>query len=149
MDFLRISVLLQTAGQCDITQVRVLLCPFFNSTHDSTYKNNFGLGSMASSVIRITKLTGAPLEIQNYSQPRSTVKSKFFSEGIFSYRGFSLLKSEHQLFLHFPELFSKYFLLKLKLFRHNPYYNKNLLRIFPLELAKKWVFTFTKISFLK
>ena len=33
---------------------------------------------------------------------------------MFSYRGFSLLQSEHPLFLYFPGLFSKYFLLKLR-----------------------------------
>ena len=51
-----------------------------------------------------------------------------FSEGMSLHRGFSLLQSEHLLFLNFPGLFSKYFLLKFKLFRHNSYYNKNLLR---------------------
>ena len=64
------------------------------------------------------------------------VISKFFSEGMFSYRRFSLLQSEHPLFCIFPDYFSKYLLLKLKLFRHNTDYNKNLLRNSP-KIAKK------------
>ena len=64
----------------------------------------------------------------------STIKSKFFSERMFSYRGFSLLHGEHLLFCIFLDHFPKYFLLKLKLFGHNSYYNKNLLRNSP----KKW-----------
>ena len=52
-------------------------------------------------------------------------KSKFFSEGIFLYRGFSLLQSEHPLFFIFLDYFSKEFLLKLRLFRHNIYYNRD------------------------
>ena len=63
-------------------------------------------------------------------------KSNFFSEGIFLYRGFSLLQSEHPLFCIFLDWFSKYFLLKLKLFRHNTYYNRNLLEI-PKKIGKK------------
>ena len=68
-------------------------------------------------------------------------KSKFFSEWMFLCSGFSLLQSEHPLlqsehplFLHFPWLFFKIFFVKLKLFRHNSYYNKNLLR----NSSKKW-----------
>ena len=55
-------------------------------------------------------------------------KSKFFSERMFLYRGFSLLQSEHPLFLHFPI--------------------QNYLTM-PQKVGKKWVFTFTKMSFLK
>ena len=40
----------------------------------------------------------------------------FFSEGIFLYRGFSLLQSENQLFLHFPGLFFKIFFVKVEAF---------------------------------
>ena len=43
-------------------------------------------------------------------------KSKFFSEGMFSYRGFSLLQSEHPLFLHFPGLFFKILFVKVEAF---------------------------------
>ena len=44
------------------------------------------------------------------------VKSKFFSEGMFLYRGFSLLQSEHPLFLHFPRLFFKTCFAKVEAF---------------------------------
>ena len=40
------------------------------------------------------------------------------------------------IFLHFPALFFKIFLLKLKLFRHNSYYNKNLPRNSPQNWQK-------------
>ena len=43
-------------------------------------------------------------------------KSKFFSEGIFLYRGFSLLQSEHLLFLHFAGLFFKILFVKVEAF---------------------------------
>ena len=55
---------------------------------------------------------------------------------MFLYIGFSLLWSEHPLFLHFPRLFLKYFLLKLKLFWHNSYCNKNLLKNTPKNQQK-------------
>ena len=45
--------------------------------------------------------------------------SKFLSEGMFFYKGFSLFKSKHPLFLHFPGLFFKILFLKLKLFGMN------------------------------
>ena len=55
---------------------------------------------------------------ENYSANILTVlsKSKFFSEGMFLYRGFSLLQSEHPLFLHFPGLFFKMFFVKVEAF---------------------------------
>ena len=47
---------------------------------------------------------------------------------MFLQRGFSLLQSEHPLFCFFLAFFSKYFLFKLKLLRHNSYNIKNLLK---------------------
>ena len=44
------------------------------------------------------------------------LKSKFSSERMFLYRGFSLLQSEHPLFLHFPGLFFKIFFVKVEAF---------------------------------
>ena len=44
------------------------------------------------------------------------IESKFFSEGMFSYRGYSLLQSEHPHFLHFPGQFFKIFLVKIEAF---------------------------------
>ena len=48
----------------------------------------------------------------------------------------------------FLDYFSKYFSLKLKLFRHNSHYNKNLRRNSPKNWQKSGIH-FTKISFLK
>ena len=39
------------------------------------------------------------------------IKGKSFSDGMFLYRGFSLLQIEHPLFLQFPGLFFKIFVL--------------------------------------
>ena len=40
--------------------------------------------------------------------------SKFLSEGMFFYKGFSLFKSKHPLFLHFPGLFLKNICVKVE-----------------------------------
>ena len=63
-------------------------------------------------------------------------KSKYFSEGMILYRGFSLLKSEHPLFLHFPGLFFKMFSIKVEAFRHNLYWNEYLFRNAPKSWQK-------------
>ena len=91
-------------------------------------------------------------------------KSKFFSEWMFLCSGFSLLQSEHPLlqsehpllqsehplFWHFPGLFFLIFLLKLKIFKHNSCYNKYFYRNAPKNWQKNgYLFTFTKVSFLK
>ena len=44
------------------------------------------------------------------------VISKFFSEGMFSYRRFSLLQSEYPLFCIFLDFFFKIFFVKVKAF---------------------------------
>ena len=41
-------------------------------------------------------------------------KGKFFSEGMFLYRGFSLLQSEHPLLLHFTGLTFETFFVKVE-----------------------------------
>jgi len=61
----------------------------------------------------------------------SISNSKFFSEGTFLCRRYSILQSKHPLFLHFLDYFSKCFLLQLKLLRHNSYCNRSLLEIPP------------------
>ena len=43
-------------------------------------------------------------------------KSKFFQMGFFLDRGFSLLQSEHPLFLYFPGHFFKIFFVKFEAF---------------------------------
>ena len=43
-------------------------------------------------------------------------KCEFFSVGMFLCRGFSLLQSEHPLFLHFPVIFFKIFFVKVEAF---------------------------------
>ena len=43
-------------------------------------------------------------------------KSKFLSEGMFLYRGFSPSQSEYPLFLHFPGLLFKIFSVKVEAF---------------------------------
>ena len=66
----------------------------------------------------------------------SRVKSIFFQKGFFYIEGFHFYKVNIHFFCIFLDFFSKYFLLKLKLFRHNSYYNKNLLKYFP-KIGKK------------
>ena len=52
------------------------------------------------------------------------VKLNFFHRGFFYIEGFHFYKVNIHFFCIFLDYFSNYFLLKLKLFRHNSYYNK-------------------------
>ena len=61
-------------------------------------------------------------------------KSNFFSEGIFLYGVIHFYKVNIHFFCIFLNYFSKHFLLNLNLFRHNSYYNKNLL----INSTKNW-----------
>ena len=62
------------------------------------------------------------------------LKVNFFQKGCFCIEGFHFYKVNIHFFCIFLDFFSKYFLLKLKLFRHNLYCNKNLLR----NSSKNW-----------
>ena len=64
-------------------------------------------------------------------------KSKSFSEGMFLYRGFSLLQSEHSLFLHFPGLFFKIFFVKVEAFFDIIHTTIKIYSEIPPKLAKK------------
>ena len=74
-------------------------------------------------------------------------KSNFFSKGMFLYRGFSLLKSEHPLFLHFPRSFFKAFFVEVEAFQTYFILQLKFTQKFPQKLAKKRVFTFRKYPF--
>ena len=52
----------------------------------------------------------------------AVLKVNFFSEGMFLYKEFSLLQSKHPLFCIFLDYFSRHFLLRLMLLRHNSYH---------------------------
>ena len=70
----------------------------------------FYFGNLGKTQIRRGKIL-----LQTWHGKKSK-QNTIFSGGMFSYRGFSLLRSDHPLFLHFPGFFSKYFFVKVEAF---------------------------------
>ena len=77
-------------------------------------------------------------------------KSNHFSEGMFLYReGSHFYKVNIHFFAFSFTIFQNIFLLKLKLFRHDSYYNKNLFRNFPKNWQKSGFSFLHKYPFWK
>ena len=63
--------------------------------------------------------------------PYKILKVNLFQKRCLYIEGFHFYKVNIHFFKNFLNFFSKYFLLKLKLFRHNSYYHKDLPRNSP------------------
>ena len=92
--------------------------------------------------ITMSKLSRGVLITYKFSYIDNTVfwlycKSIFFQKGCFHVDGFPFYKMNIHFFCIFLYYLSKHFLLKLKLFKCNSYYNKNLLRNSPQNWQKR------------
>ena len=100
-------------------------------------------------VIQETKLKNSPfnsrvligvtthnLEMALLEREFCKVKVNSFQKGFFYIEGFHFYKVNIHFLKIFLDSFSNFFLLKLKLFRHNSYYNKYLFRSAP-KIGKK------------
>ena len=80
--------------------------------------------------------TVTTIKLANKTHLLFCIKVNFFQKEFFCFGGFHFYKVNIHYFCILLKFFSKYFLWKLKPFRQDSYYNKNLLRNYPKNWQK-------------